>query len=40
MPPRRRPSARLLTPAGWAGLAAAALVATLAVFLAASLIAP
>jgi hypothetical protein len=26
MPPRSRPTARLLTPAGWAGLLAAALV--------------
>jgi hypothetical protein len=31
MPPRHRPSARLLTPTGWAGLAAlAVLAATLA----------
>jgi hypothetical protein len=37
MPPRRRPVARLLTPAGWAGLAA---VTALAAFLAARLIAP
>jgi hypothetical protein len=26
MPPRLRPTARLLTPAGWAGLLAAALI--------------
>ncbi len=32
MPPRLRPTARLLTPAGWAGLAAAALLAGAAAF--------
>jgi hypothetical protein len=41
MPPRRRPAARLLTPAGWAGLAAVTVLAgALAAFLAAGLIAP
>ncbi|MFT4254899.1 MAG: hypothetical protein QM608_20745 [Caulobacter sp.] len=32
MPPRSRPTARLLTPAGWAGLAALALLAVVLVF--------
>ncbi len=27
MPPRRRPTARLLTPAGWLGLATVSLIA-------------
>ncbi|WP_343699026.1 hypothetical protein [Caulobacter sp.] len=39
MPPRRRPAARLLTPAGWAGLLAlTGLAAGLAAFLASDLI--
>jgi hypothetical protein len=39
MPPRRRPAARLLTPAGWAGLVAVtALVAALAAFVTGGLI--
>ena len=32
MPPRSRPTARLLTPAGWAGLAALAVLAAGLVF--------
>ncbi len=32
MPPRLRPTARMLTPAGWAGLAALALLAAALVF--------
>jgi len=33
MPPRRRPSARILTPAGWTSLAAIALAAGVAALL-------
>jgi hypothetical protein len=40
MPPRRRPAARLLTPVGWAGLAALAALAVFAAVLAGGMIAP
>ena len=38
MPPRLRPTARILTPAGWAGLAVLAVIAGGATFLAMALL--
>lgn len=38
MPPRLRPTARLLTPTGWAGLAVLAMIVGAATFLAMALL--